>query len=120
MCRPHLRRFGVGCGAMTGEKLVHRTRTIQQAVSPVFRVDAVIDAFQYVPGLDLTGYEDGTENPVGEKAVEAGVVQQAGEGLDGSSFAAVQQWVHDFENFNSMSTEEQDNTIGRRRTTTKS
>jgi putative iron-dependent peroxidase len=35
--------------------------------------------------------------------------------LDGSSFVAVQQWVHDFKAFDSMSSEDQDNAIGRRK-----
>jgi putative iron-dependent peroxidase len=33
----------------------------------------------------------------------------------GASFVAVQQWQHDFERFESMTTEEQDNTVGRRK-----
>lgn len=75
----------------------------------------MIDAFQYGPGLDLTGYEDGTENPKGEKAAEVAVVRGQGEGLDGSSFVAVQKWVHDLDQFESMSAKEQDDTIGRRK-----
>jgi putative iron-dependent peroxidase len=78
-------------------------------------LDKVIDAFQYGPGLDLTGYEDGTENPTGEQAHAVAVIQEQGEGLDGSSFVAVQQWVHDLTRFDAMSVAEQDHTIGRRR-----
>jgi putative iron-dependent peroxidase len=78
-------------------------------------LEKVIDAFQYGPSLDLTGYEDGTENPKGEKAAEVGVVRGHGRGLDGSSFVAVQQWVHDLDQFELMTTKEQDNTIGRRK-----
>ena len=43
------------------------------------------------------------------------VLQKSGEGLDGSSFVAVQQWVHDLTRFESMSGLEQDHTIGRRK-----
>jgi len=78
------------------------------------RVQAV-DGFRHGTGLDLTGYEDGTENPQGPDALAAAVVKGAGPGLDGASFAAVQQWLHDFDRFDAMSLEEQDNTIGRRR-----
>ena len=35
--------------------------------------------------------------------------------MNGSSFVAVQQWVHDFDAFEAMSTRQQDDTIGRRR-----
>ena len=101
-------------GADRGE-LVHRGRKIQRMVSSAFRLESVIDAFQYGPSLDLTGYEDGTENPKGEKATEVAVVHGHGEGLDGSSFVAVQQWVHDLDHFESMTGEERDQTIGRRK-----
>ncbi len=109
--------FSVWCwlrGEDRGE-LVHQTRLIRSALVRTFHLDNVIDAFQYGPSLDLTGYEDGTENPKGNDAVEAAIVKGAGTGLDGSSFVAVQQWVHDLDRFQSMSQEEQDNTIGRRK-----
>ncbi len=96
-------------------ELVHRTRCIKDALSPAFRVNMVIEAFQYGPSRDLTGYEDGTENPKGSDAYEAAIVNGQGKGLDGSSFVAVQKWVHDLDRFNSMPAEEQDNTIGRRK-----
>ena len=97
--------------------LVHRARSIQRSVSPAFHLEKVIDAFQYGPSLDLTGYEDGTENPTGEKAAEVAIVRSQREGLDGSSFVAVQQWVHDLDQFESMTMEDQDHTIGRRKST---
>ena len=50
------------------------------------------------PGSDLTGYEDGTENPKGRKAAKAAIVA-AGAGLAGSSFVAVQRWAHDLDYF---------------------
>ena len=96
-------------------ELTHRTRLIARTVSPAFQLEKVIDAFQYGPSLDLTGYEDGTENPTGEQAYAVAVLQKSGEGLDGSSFVAVQQWVHDLTRFESMSGLEQDHTIGRRK-----
>ncbi len=96
-------------------ELMHRARRIEKALSGAFRLQQTIDAFQYESGRDLTGYEDGTENPQGEAALEAAVVQGQGSGLDGASFVAVQQWLHDFDSFEAMSGDEQDNAIGRRR-----
>ncbi|TNF97742.1 MAG: Dyp-type peroxidase [Gammaproteobacteria bacterium] len=93
--------------------LLHKTREIEKALMDTFELDNVIDAFQYGPGLDLTGYEDGTENPDGDDAVDAAIVQNT-VGLDGSSFVAVQQWVHNLDRFQFMSQQDQDNTIGRR------
>jgi putative iron-dependent peroxidase len=96
-------------------ELVLRARSIERAVAPAFRLSQTIDAFRYGTGLDLTGYEDGTENPKGAAAVAAAAVAGRGRGLDGASFVAVQQWVHDFDKFESMTAREQDNAIGRRR-----
>ena len=96
-------------------ELVHRTREIDSVVSGAFRLDGIIEAFQYEDSRDLTGYEDGTENPQGEAAQEAALLHGAGPGLDGSSFVAVQQWEHDLARFGAMAPGEQDATIGRRR-----
>jgi putative iron-dependent peroxidase len=95
-------------------KLVHRARKVRRAVDPAYRLEKTIDAFQYGPSLDLTGYEDGTENPKGEKAAEVAIVHGQGKGLDGSSFVAVQQWVHDLDQFESMGAADRDRIIGRR------
>ncbi len=101
-------------GSDRGE-LFHRSRGVAAAVSSAFDCESVIEGFQFDGGRDLTGYEDGTENPREEKAVDAAIVQGQGKGMDGSSFVAVQQWVHDFPRFESLSSEEQDNSIGRRK-----
>ncbi len=100
--------------------LLHRLRQLQQALAPGFRQDQVIDAFRYGRGpnghgRDLTGFEDGTENPSADAAVAAAVVQGAGDGLDGSSFMVVQQWLHDLDAFEAMTAEGQDHTFGRSR-----
>jgi putative iron-dependent peroxidase len=95
--------------------LFHNFREIEHALAPAFTLRQAVDAFRHGTGRDLTGYEDGTENPRGRKAVAAAAVKGMGAGLDGSTFVAVQQWVHDLDRFQSMSVKEQDNSIGRRR-----
>jgi putative iron-dependent peroxidase len=94
---------------------VHQTLAITEALEPAFQLYHVMDAFQYGESLDLTGYEDGIENPQGDEAITAAVVQGRGAGMDGSSFVAVQQWVHDLEHFQSLPQGEQDHIIGRRK-----
>ena len=71
-------------------------------------------AFMHGDCRDLTGYEDGTENPEGDKALAAGFVSGQGAGIDGSTYAAVQQWVHDLPTFAMHSQTEKDHMIGRR------
>jgi putative iron-dependent peroxidase len=95
--------------------LVHLTRRLQVALGGALALDQVIEAFRHGAGLDLSGYEDGTENPSGEDAVHAAFAAGQGAGLDGGSFVAVQQWLHDFGQFDAMSPREQDQAIGRRR-----
>ena len=95
--------------------LLHHGRAIEAAISEAFILVQAVDAFRHGPGLDLTGYEDGTENPKGQAALDAAVVSGAGAGLDGASFVAVQQWLHDFDSFDAMSRGEQDDAIGRRK-----
>ena len=101
-------------GADRGE-LLQRSRSIAHMVSPAFDLHRTLDGFRYKTGLDLTGYEDGTENPKGDDAVATAIVDGQGPGLDGSSFVAVQQWVHELDRFDAMPREQQDNAIGRRR-----
>ena len=96
-------------------EIVLRGREIERRLAPAFEVASAIDAFKYGRGLDLTGYEDGTENPRGKKAVEAAICQDGRAGVAGSSFVAVQQWVHDLERFAALPRKQQDNAIGRRR-----
>ena len=100
--------------------LLHAMRKLQKILAPAFRIGHVLDAFRHAlgesgHGKDLTGYEDGTENPRGDDAVEAAIVHGRGAGLDGSSYLAVQQWVHDFDAFEALAGEEQDHHFGRRR-----
>ncbi|MCG7899462.1 MAG: Dyp-type peroxidase [Candidatus Thiodiazotropha lotti] len=95
-------------------ELLQRCRGLTQELSEAFVLQKVIDSFQYQDSRDLTGYEDGTENPEGEEAIKAGLVQGAGPGMDGSSFVAVQQWIHDLDHFQSLPQTDRDNIIGRR------
>jgi putative iron-dependent peroxidase len=83
------------------------------SLSGLFEFDKPVDGFKHGEGsagrgLDLTGYEDGTENPEGAEAVAAAIAN------DGSSFVAVQQWRHDLAGFDHFSQQEKDFMIGRR------
>lgn len=106
-------------GQEQGELLLH-TRTLEKALAPALKIGRIVEAFRHGRGptghgLDLTGYEDGTENPVDTAAEAAAFASGMGEGLDGSSYLALQQWLHQFDAFEAMSTQEQDHCVGRRR-----
>jgi putative iron-dependent peroxidase len=96
------------------------TRQLEAALAPALQLDQVVEAFRHGQGpnghgRDLTGFEDGTENPAGEAAQAAALVRDAEPGLAGASFMAVQQWQHDLDAFARLAATEQDAVIGRRR-----
>jgi putative iron-dependent peroxidase len=106
-------------GTDPGELLI-RGRTIEKALSPALQLHHVLDAFRHGDpaaehGRDLTGYEDGTENPQGDSALTAALVLKGAPGMTGSSFVAVQQWEHNMDAFDTMAPHAQDHAIGRRR-----
>ena len=95
-------------------ELFHRSRHLERTLAPAFRLEQALDVFEHDRGRDLTGYEDGTENPRGAKARNAALVQSPSR-LAGSSFVAVQQWEHQFDRFEAMSSRQRDDVFGRRR-----
>ena len=98
-------------------ELLHRGRALEVIAEPAFALHSVVDAFKYGSGLDLTGYEDGTENPEDNEAIHAALVSAEEVGLNGSSFVAVQQWQHNLNYFETLSDQDQDNIIGRSKAT---
>jgi putative iron-dependent peroxidase len=105
-------------GPAQGE-LVLQARALEKALAPAFHLDRVLDGFRHGDpaaehGRDLTGFEDGTENPEGDDAVAAALLQDGPAGLRGSSFVAIQQWVHNLDAFDALGTDGQNNAMGRR------
>lgn len=94
-------------------ELFHQSRVIEQILFPDFNLGHVLDGFMFADSRDLSGYEDGTENPEGDDAIATAIVNGQGPGLDGSSFVAVQQWVHDLDVFQAKTQQQQDDIIGR-------
>ncbi len=97
-------------------ELLHADRELSALLAPAFLREEVVDGFRFRQGHDLTGYEDGTENPPAEKAPAVALVSGAGPGLDGGSFVAVQRWAHKLDDFERLTAGERDNVMGRRLT----
>lgn len=93
-------------------EIARRAREVVRALHPGFEVVRNLDGFKYGVdleiGKDLSGYEDGTENPDGEAAIAAAFA------ADGSSFVSVQQWEHDLDTFDTLPLADRDNIFGRR------
>ena len=101
-------------GTDRGELLI-RSRHIETLLAPAFDLTDITDAFNHNHCRDLTGYEDGTENPQGDEALAAALLPEDAGPLAGSSFVAVQRWRHHMSRFEAMSKQQQDHTIGRER-----
>ncbi len=93
--------------------LVREMATLNRALAPAFAAESETEAFDH-GSRDLTGYEDGTENPDPEDAPGIALVSGAGPGLDGGSFVAVQRWAHDLRRFAEFGERGRDLVIGRR------
>ena len=89
-------------------KLLHSSRSLITLLTPGFTLSHSVDGFKFDGGKDLSGYEDGTENPEGDDAVNAAFSSE------GASFVAVQQWQHNLLHFESLPQQEKDHIIGRR------
>jgi len=89
-------------------------KKVEALTADAFVLADSMPTFIYADRRDLTGYEDGTENPKGKAAAAAAIVE-GGQGLAGSSFVAVQRWEHDLDHFNGHPQKIRDAMIGRRR-----
>ena len=85
------------------------------ARAPSARLRDRTEGFLHQGGRDLTGYEDGTENPTGADAEAAALLDHPDPALRGGSVVAVQRWVHEMTVFHRMPRAEQDASIGRER-----
>ena len=89
-------------------------RAFSKLLGGALQVVEEVDAFVYRGGKDLSGFEDGTENPKGEAAVAAALLSGRGPGLDGASFVAAQRWIHDLSAVEALSVETRQHIVGRR------
>jgi putative iron-dependent peroxidase len=82
---------------------------------PTAHVVDRVEGFSHEGSRDLTGYEDGTENPERDQAPLVALQVGHGPGIDGGSVVAIQRWVHDLDAFGAMGKARQDAAIGRER-----
>jgi putative iron-dependent peroxidase len=79
------------------------------SVSPVDEVHG----FRYFDERDLLGFVDGTENPVGQAALDATVIGDEDPDFAGGSYVIVQKYLHDLAAWNALPVEEQERIVGR-------
>ena len=71
--------------------------------------------FRYFEDRDLLGFVDGTENPRDGAALNAALVAGEDAQFAGGSYVIIQKYLHDMGRWNTLSTEEQERIIGRKK-----
>jgi putative iron-dependent peroxidase len=82
---------------------------LKDMVTPVDEVHG----FRYFDDRDLMGFVDGTENPTGQTAIEAALIEMEDPAFAGGSYVIVQKYLHDMAGWDALSTETQERIIGR-------
>lgn len=101
------------------QALVQLEKKLTEQLKNAFSLRESVAAFRHTIGKDktardLTGFEDGTENPHGAAAHAAAFLQSDDPVMNDSSFLAIQRWQHDWHAFGSMTAHQKDHAIGRR------
>ena len=88
------------------------TQVVKRLGGAITAVDEV-HGFRYFDDRDLIGFVDGTENPVGQEAVEATVIGAEDPDFAGGSYVIVQKYLHDLAKWDALPVEEQERIVGR-------
>jgi putative iron-dependent peroxidase len=88
---------------------------IMERIGDAVSVADEVQGFRYFEDRDLIGFVDGTENPRGSLALESALVGEEDAPFAGGSYVIVQKYLHDMKAWNALSTEAQENIIGRRK-----
>jgi putative iron-dependent peroxidase len=86
-------------------------RTCQKELAGIAELAAEQLCFAYGASKDLSGFEDGTENPPVHEAPE--VASIPGGPCAGGSIVLLQRWIHDLDAFDAKSLEDQEKVFGR-------
>lgn len=98
-------------GSTTADRCLSGAWLARAALDGLAELTAETHGFQYFEHLDLTGFEDGTENPKGDERARVATIPD-GPGT-GSSFVLAQRWVHDLHRFEELERDAQETVIGR-------
>jgi len=88
---------------------------IMDSIGDVVTVADEVHGFRYFDDRDVMGFVDGTENPRGDAAREAAIVDGEDPAFAGGSYVIVQKYIHDLKAWNALPVETQEKIIGRRK-----
>jgi putative iron-dependent peroxidase len=98
--------------ASSPDAVFDAARAVERALRGLASVVEEWPSFTYREGRDMTGFEDGTENPpLSELPLIATVPE--GEPGEGGSVVLLQRWVHDLDGFSELPDAEKEQVIGR-------
>lgn len=72
-----------------------------------------VQGFRYFDLRSIIGFVDGTENPVGRKAVDFTIIGDEDPSFSGGSYVLVQKYLHNMTAWNQLSVEAQERVMGR-------
>ena len=90
------------------------TQIMERIGGAVSSVDET-HGFRYFDDRDLLGFVDGTENPRDGEALDAALVADEDPAFAGGSYVIIQKYLHDVAKWNTLSTEDQERIIGRKK-----
>jgi putative iron-dependent peroxidase len=90
-------------------------RLLLDQLGSAAHVEDEVSGFRYFDARDLLGFVDGTANPVGPDLPEATLVGAEDSPFAGGSYVVVQKYLHDLDAWQSLTTEQQEAVIGRRK-----
>jgi putative iron-dependent peroxidase len=88
---------------------------IMDAIGDAVEVADEVHGFRYFDDRDVVGFVDGTENPRGEAAREAAILDDEDPAFAGGSYVIVQKYLHDMKGWNALPVEAQERIIGRKK-----
>jgi putative iron-dependent peroxidase len=86
---------------------------IMKRIGGAVTVTDEVHGFQYFDDRDIIGFVDGTENQVGQAAIDATIIGGEDPAFAGGSYVIVQKYLHDMAAWNALTAEQQENIIGR-------
>jgi putative iron-dependent peroxidase len=96
----------------TPDVVFEHARAAAQTLEPSFVVASDRTGFVHRDSRDLTGFIDGTANPILLEAPEAALVPDGQRGAGGSHVLTM-RWVHDLDAFDRLPQDQQENVFGR-------
>ena len=88
---------------------------IMNAIGDAVEVADEVHGFRYFDDRDVVGFVDGTENPRGDAAREAAILDHEDPAFAGGSYVIVQKYLHDMKGWNALPVEAQEHIIGRKK-----